>query len=116
MEYFIGALKKFADFTGRARRKEFWMYTLFYIIFYAVTAAIDVATGLYMLSTIFALVMFIPTISMSARRLHDTGRSGWWQLIGLIPLIGAIVLLIFYVQDSVEGNEYGDNPKALAEA
>ncbi|ABO24857.1 DUF805 domain-containing protein [Shewanella loihica] len=116
MEYFIGALKKFADFTGRARRKEFWMFTLFYIIFYAVAATIDVVTGLYMLSGIFSLALLIPTLAISARRLHDTGRSGWWQLIGLIPLIGAIVLIVFYVQDSVEGNEYGENPKALAEA
>ncbi|WP_232504214.1 DUF805 domain-containing protein [Shewanella benthica] len=57
--------------------------------------------------------MFIPTIAICARRLHDAGRSGWWQLIGLIPLIGAIVLLVFYVLDSIGENEYGANPKAV---
>lgn len=113
MEYFIGGLKKYADFTGRARRKEFWMYTLFYLIFYVLAAVIDVALGTMIFAGIYALVLLIPTIAISARRLHDTGRSGWWQLIGLIPLIGAIVLLIFYVQDSLGENEYGPNPKAV---
>ena len=64
-------------------------------------------------STVLALGLFLPTIAICARRLHDTGRSGWWQLIGLIPLIGAIVLLVFYVLDSIGENEYGANPKAV---
>ena len=113
MEYFIGALKKYVDFTGRARRKEFWMYMLFYFIFYAIAAVIDVTLGTMIFSTVLALGLFLPTIAISARRLHDTGRSGWWQLIGLIPLIGAIVLLVFYVLDSLGENEYGANPKAV---
>ncbi len=115
MEYFIGGLKKYADFTGRARRKEFWMYSLFYIIFYAIASAIDVALGTIIFSSVYALALLIPTIAIAARRLHDTGRSGWWQLIGFIPLIGAIVLLIFYVQDSLGENEYGANPKLVEE-
>ncbi|WP_076414583.1 DUF805 domain-containing protein [Shewanella sp. UCD-KL12] len=113
MEYFIGALKKYADFTGRARRKEFWMYILFYMIFYVLAAVIDGILGTMIFSLILALGLFIPSIAISARRLHDTGRSGWWQLIGLVPLIGAIVLLIFYIQDSIGENEYGSNPKAV---
>lgn len=116
MEHFIGAFKKFADFTGRARRTEFWMYILFYFIFYVVLAVVDGILGSFALTGIFSLVMLIPSLSISARRLHDTGRSGWWQLLNLIPLIGAIVLIIFYVQDSVEDNEYGGNPKAFAAA
>ena len=112
MEYFIGGLKKYADFSGRARRKEFWMYTLFYMIFYVVASAIDVALGTMIFSMVLALGLLIPTIAISARRLHDTGRSGWWQLIGIIPLIGLIVLIVFYVQDSIGENEYGANPKA----
>ena len=115
MEYFIDGLKKYADFTGRARRKEFWMYTLFYMIFYVLAVVIDVVLGTMIFAGIYALALLIPTIAISARRLHDTDRSGWWQLIGLIPLIGAIVLLIFYVQDSLGENEYGANPKLVEE-
>ncbi|MFT5235269.1 MAG: uncharacterized membrane protein YhaH (DUF805 family) [Shewanella sp.] len=113
MEYFIGGLKKYADFTGRARRKEFWMFILFYMIFYTLAAVIDVALGTMIFTSVLALGLFIPSIAISARRLHDTGRSGWWQLVGLIPLIGAIVLLVFYVQDSIGENEHGSNPKAV---
>ncbi|WNO09407.1 DUF805 domain-containing protein [Teredinibacter sp. KSP-S5-2] len=111
MEYFIGALKKYADFTGRARRKEYWMFVLFYIIFYVVLSIIDGIIGMVLLSAIYSLALLVPSISIAARRLHDTGRSGWWQLIAIIPLIGAIVLIVFLVQDSHDKNEYGENPK-----
>ena len=112
MEYFLGAFKKYADFTGRARRKEYWMFILFYIIFYIALAVIDVLLGTMFLALIFSLVLLVPSISIAARRLHDTGRTGWWQLIALIPLIGFIVLIVFLVLDSQDDNEYGPNPKA----
>ena len=111
MEYFIGALKKYADFTGRARRKEYWMFILFYLICYVALVVIDAAIGTFFLAALFSLALFVPTISIAARRLHDTGRSGWWQLIALIPILGGIVLLVFLVQDSHEENEYGESPK-----
>jgi len=114
MDYFIGALKKYADFSGRARRTEFWMFTLFYVIFYVVAALVGSFLGTELLALLFSLALLVPTVSIGARRLHDTGRSGWWQLIGLVPIIGAIVLIIFYVQDSHADNSYGDNPKAVA--
>lgn len=113
MDYFIGALKKYADFTGRARRKEYWMFFLFYMIFYIVTAAVDTVLGMQMFSIIFSLALFVPSISIAARRLHDTGRSGWWQLIVLVPLIGLIILIVFLVQDSHDANSYGANPKSV---
>ena len=111
MEYFLGAFKKFADFSGRARRKEYWMFILFYIIIYIVLAVIDATLQSMILSSIFTLVLLIPSISIAARRLHDTGRSGWWQLIVLVPFIGFIVLIVFLVQDSHDENAYGPNPK-----
>ena len=111
MEYFIGALKKYADFTGRARRKECWMFALFYFIFYVVAAVVDGVFGSMIFTTVYSLALFIPCLSMNARRLHDTGRTGWWQLILLVPLVGAIVMLIFLVQDGHEENQYGLNPK-----
>lgn len=113
MEYFIGALKKYADFTGRARRKEYWMFVLFYMIFYVGCVIVDAVIGKPLLSSLFALGLLVPSISIAARRLHDTGRTGWWQLIGFIPLIGWIVLIVFLVQDSKEENSWGPNPKAV---
>ncbi len=114
MEYFTDALKRYADFTGRTRRKGYWMFVLFYIIFYIAASVVDYMLGTMFIGMIYSLALLIPSIAIAARRLHDTGRTGWWQLIGLIPLIGLIVLLIFYVQDSQDGdNDYGPNPKEL---
>ena len=123
MSWFIGALKKYAVFEGRARRKEYWFFVLFYVIFAFGMALVDVIAGtMYygavtggLLSGLYALAMLIPSISVTVRRLHDTGRSGWWVLIGLIPLIGAIVLFVFMVLDSQQGeNRFGPNPKEAA--
>ncbi|WP_394210329.1 DUF805 domain-containing protein [Enterovibrio calviensis] len=111
MNYFLLALKNFAVFSGRARRKEYWMFILFYLIFSIVLTIVDQILGSAFLSLIFSLALLVPSISLTARRLHDTGRSGWWQLIALIPLVGAIVMIVFLVQDSKEDNEYGVNPK-----
>ncbi|WP_351077464.1 DUF805 domain-containing protein [Shewanella sp. CAL98-MNA-CIBAN-0140] len=108
MDYFIGALKKYADFTGRARRKEYWMFILVYMIINIVFAVI----GLDTISAIVSLALLVPSLSIAARRLHDTGRSGWWQLILLIPIIGLIVLIVFLAQDSHDANDYGSNPKS----
>jgi uncharacterized membrane protein YhaH (DUF805 family) len=112
MEYFLDAFKKYADFTGRAQRKEYWMFILFYTIFYVVLSIIDSIIGIVLLSALYSLALLVPSISIAARRLHDTGRSGWWQLIILIPLLGTIVLIVFLVQDSHDENEYGVNPKS----
>lgn len=112
MEYFIGALKKYADFTGRARRTEYWMFILFYMIFYIVLGVIDALIGSIVLTAIYSLALLIPSISIAARRLHDTSRSGWWQLIILIPLLGIIILIVFLVLDSHDKNKYGENPKS----
>ncbi|WP_137224163.1 MULTISPECIES: DUF805 domain-containing protein [Shewanella] len=107
MDYFVGALKKYADFTGRARRKEYWMFILIYTIINVILAVL----GLDTISAIVSLGLLVPSLSIAARRLHDTGRSGWWQLILLIPIIGLIVLIVFLAQDSHGTNDYGVNPK-----
>lgn len=113
MEYFLGAYKKYADFTGRARRKEFWMFVLFYFIVSIVLGIVDSIIGFQLLGLLFSLGSLIPSLAIGARRLHDTGRSGWWQLLYLIPLIGLIIMIVFLVQDSHPDNEYGPNPKAI---
>lgn len=111
MEYFIDALKNYAVFSGRATRKQFWMYMLVYTIIAIVLGVIDGILGMPVLGMILALALFVPSISIGARRLHDTDRSGWWQLIGIIPLIGFIVLIVFWCQDSKPDNIFGENPK-----
>ena len=119
MSWFIIALKKYATFSGRSQRSEYWYYLLFYLIIYVVLILVDgmigttSKSGIGILSGIFALGMLLPSLAVAVRRLHDTGRTGWWILINFIPLIGFIVLLVFFVQDSESGaNKYGDNPKA----
>jgi uncharacterized membrane protein YhaH (DUF805 family) len=111
MEYFIAAFNRYADFSGRATRQEYWMYVLIYMVIYVVLGIIDAAFGTLVLALIFAVVMLVPSISIAARRLHDTGRTGWWQLIGLIPILGLIVLIVLLAQDSQGENIYGPNPK-----
>ena len=122
MSWYITVLKKYAVFSGRARRKEYWMFVLFNFIFALALGLIEGilqinAGGNYsVLSTIYSLAVLVPSLAVAVRRLHDTNRSGWWLLIGLIPLAGAIVLLVFMVQDSQPGeNQYGSNPKAGVE-
>lgn len=119
MNWYLEVLRKYAVFSGRARREEYWYFFLFSIIVSIVLGVIDGVTGSYspetgmgLLGGLYALAVLIPSIAVAVRRLHDTERSGWWLLIALVPLIGAIVLLVFMVQDSKPGqNQYGVNPK-----
>lgn len=112
MNWYLGVLKKYADFSGRARRKEFWMFTLFNFIIMVVLSIVDGIIGIPILGGIYALGVLIPGIAVGARRFHDIGKSGWWLLLGLIPFIGVIVLIIFFVMDSNPGdNRFGPNPK-----
>jgi uncharacterized membrane protein YhaH (DUF805 family) len=114
MNWYLDVLKKYAVFQGRARRKEYWMFVLFNILAGILLLIIDIFIGLFgMLSFIYSVGVIIPSLAVCVRRLHDTGRTGWWILIGLIPLIGPIVLLVFLCLDSKpEENQYGPNPKA----
>jgi len=119
MNWYFEVLKKYAVFSGRARRKEYWYFVLFNFLIGILLGIIDGAIGGFdpekvgILGLIYTLAILIPSLAVTFRRLHDTGRSGWWWLIGLIPLIGWIVLFVFMVLDSdPETNEYGPSPKA----
>ncbi len=119
MNWYLGALKKYAVFEGRARRREYWFFVLFnllvtiaLIFIDAFMATMNPQVGLGLLSGLYSLGVLIPSISVLVRRLHDTNRSGWWFWIGLVPLIGAIVLLVFMLLDGTAGdNDYGPDPK-----
>lgn len=114
MNYFLAGFRQYADFNGRAARKPYWMFVLVYLLIYIALTVIDANLGMLYLPLIFSLVVLVPSISFTARRLHDTGRSGWWQLITLIPIIGTIVIIVFLAQDSHPDNQYGPNPKEVA--
>ncbi len=120
MNWYVSVLKKYAVFTGRAQRAEFWWFALFNFIVAVVLNVIDTVLGTAnemgygILGGLYFLAVLLPSIGVAIRRLHDTGRTGWWLLIGFIPIIGFIVLIVFYCIDSEPGtNQYGPNPKGL---
>lgn len=114
MGWYLTVLQKYAVFQGRARRNEYWYFVLFNFLisfgiglFEGVLGAI-LGTDIIFLSTIYSLVILVPSLAVAVRRLHDTGRSGWWLLIGLIPLVGWIILIFFLASESQSGeNQYG---------
>jgi len=121
MNWYLEALRKYADFNGRARRKEYWMFILFYFLLAIVAMFIDntlgiadQTTGLGPIYGIYMLAMIIPSIAVGVRRLHDINKSGWWMFITWIPIIGGIWFLVLMVTEGKPGiNEYGQNPKEL---
>lgn len=112
MNWYLAVLKKYAVFSGRATRSEYWYFALFSLIVSIVLAIVDYLLDTQILGGVYSLAVFLPSLGVSIRRLHDIGRSGWWNLIIFVPLIGFIVLIVFAVQDSQPGsNQYGPNPK-----
>jgi uncharacterized membrane protein YhaH (DUF805 family) len=114
MNYYTDVLKKYAVFNGRATRKEYWM---FFLINNFISFILNIVEGdvskMGLISTIYSLAVLIPLIAVAVRRLHDTGKSGWWILIGLFPLVGFIILIYLLVQKSEAGaNAYGANPSS----
>ena len=113
MSWYLAVIKNYAGFSGRARRKEYWMFQLLNILFLGVAATLDFAAGTYgVIYILYSLGLLIPGLAVTVRRLHDTGKSGWMILISFIPIIGTIWLLILLVTDGDFGeNQYGLNPK-----
>lgn len=122
MSWYVDALKKYAVFNGRSRRREYWVFSLCNLMVFVVFVVIQglrlgMAAELAMavIETLFFLAVLIPALAVAVRRLHDTGRSGWWLLIGFVPIVGLVVLIVFLVLDSQTGeNQYGPNPKGIA--
>lgn len=115
MEWYTKVFQKYADFDGRARRKEFWMFLLINMVIGLSIAVVETVIGFTfgIIGMLYSLAVLIPSIAVGARRLHDTGRTGWLLLIGFIPLVN-LVLLFFMVQPGIAGkNQYGNDPKAV---
>lgn len=112
MEWYIRVLENYAVFDGRARRKEYWMFVLMNFFVCIGIGLIEGLLGLgQILGTLYGLAIFIPTLAVSVRRLHDSGRTGWWILVGFVPLLGTLVLLLFFCFEGDSGsNEYGVDP------
>jgi uncharacterized membrane protein YhaH (DUF805 family) len=120
MEWATLPFKRYAEFTGRSRRKEYWMFTLLVVVVAIVLSLVEGVLGLGgmvggvygPLTTLFLLATLVPSIAVGIRRLHDTDRSGWWILIALVPFVGGLILLVFYVLEGTKGpNQYGPDPK-----
>ena len=120
MNWYLDVLKKYAVFNGRARRKEYWMFLL---IHWVIVLAISLLAGLgrgtvpsvpmLVVLVLYTLAVFLPSLGLTVRRLHDTGKSGAWVFLAFVPLVGAIMLLIFLATDGQSGeNQFGPDPKA----
>ena len=120
MSWYTGVLKRYADFNGRARRKEYWMFQLFnmlamlvmYIPSILIAVALDAPAFATVLPGLYLLAVILPTIAVTVRRFHDQDKSGWWFLLALIPSVGSIILIVFMCLEGTPGpNQYGPNPK-----
>lgn len=125
MEWYRLALKRYAEFNGRSRRKEYWMFTLYNIVIFTVLylagfvtllRSSSVATTFFGLAILYSLAVLVPGLAVCVRRLHDIDKSGWFILVSLIPAIGGIILLVLVCLDGTPGdNQYGPSPKAIVQ-
>lgn len=118
MEWYLKVLKNYTGFQGRASRQEYWMFFLFNVL---AVLALSIVGGIIhqtlglILAYGYMLAVALPSLAVAMRRLHDTGKSGWFVLISLVPAVGSIILLIFLAQEGQStDNQYGSNPKGLA--
>lgn len=111
-------LTNYANFSGRARRSEYWWFALALVVVFGLLAGLSRASALFaVVYGLAALAVFVPGLAVAVRRLHDTDKSGWFILLGLIPFVGGIILIVFYATEGTPGaNRFGPSPKAVAPA
>ncbi len=113
MNWYIHAIKNYCNFSGRARRTEYWTFALISTVIIFILGIIDGIIGITLFTSLYNLFILIPELSLSFRRLHDIDKSAWWLLIAFVPVVGAIVLFVFSLKAGTVGtNSYGDDPKA----
>lgn len=121
MDWYVQVLTKYAEFNGRATRSEYWYFTLINFVAIFALSFIDGFVGIFsingnvgLFAGLYSLLVLVPYLAVTVRRLHDTNRSGWWLLLEFVPVLGSLVLFIWMVLDSQAGeNQYGKNPKPL---
>ncbi len=104
------SFSKYAQFTGRSSRSAYWWFVLFYVLVFIAASIVDAAINSQLFAGLAVLGLLLPSLAVLVRRLHDTGRSGWWVLISFVPLIGSIVLIVFACGSSAPPNRWGDGP------
>jgi len=115
MHWYLRAWDKYAVFSGRASRTEFWFFVLVNVVVSALLIAMDTAVGTRLPDVLYGLAVIVPTLAVGCRRLHDTDRTGWWQLLALVPVLGWIALAVLEVLDGTHRrNKYGPDPRASA--
>ena len=117
MQWFLKCLTQYADFTGRARRKEYWMFVLFSLLIYFLVAIVLVAlsateSAINIVIGLLALSLMLPNLAVTIRRLHDTDRSGWWALLSFVPILSLVILVFMFLDGTSGGNRFGPDPKA----
>ena len=118
MNWYLKVVRdNYANFKGRARRQEYWMFAFINLIIILILNTIDrvaFSADMAILSSVYLLAILIPGIAVAVRRLHDTDKSGWWALLGLIPIVGTVILIVMMCFDSTPGtNRFGPNPKHI---
>lgn len=113
MEWYLQVWRNYAVFSGRARRQEYWWFTLVHTGVFLVLWLVDAVIGISLLSGLYALAALVPSIAVTVRRLHDTDRSAWWLLIGLVPFGGLVLLVFMLLEGSPSSNQYGPSPKRV---
>jgi uncharacterized membrane protein YhaH (DUF805 family) len=116
--WYVDVLKnRYAQFEGRAHREEFWMFTLVNFLVWIGVFIVAVILHFWLLRAVYALAVLIPGLAVGARRLHDTNKSGWLQLLLIIPIVGLIIMIIFWAQEGTPGqNPYGPDPRETMKA
>ena len=117
MQWFLKCLTQYADFTGRARRKEYWMFMLFSFLIYILVAMVLLALGvtesaINIVISLLALSLILPNLAVTVRRLHDIDRSGWWVLLMFVPILSLVILVFMFLNGTSGGNRFGPDPKA----
>ncbi len=120
MHWYTDVIRRYADFAGRASRPEFWWFQLINVIIYVLILLIGAAvlgfSGGEIIASLYSLAVFLPGLGVDVRRLHDTNRSGWWVLLGIIPVIGGLVLIVFFASAGTPGpNRFGPSPSPVQE-
>ena len=112
MNWYITVLRKYAEFDGRARRSEYWYFILVNFMVTLLFSGLGLAFGFMEMGNVYSLAVFVPSLAVSVRRLHDIGKTGWNYFWVFVPIVGWVILIVYHARDGVVGeNEYGVNPK-----